>query len=258
MSRHKVITWQSGTNHYARVADLNHFPGQSPQKLCGLFVRKERWGLSWRGRLLFVLGALVTAYLVFANAHPFLAVTRRVDANVLVMEGWIHGYAIRATMDEFNRGSYNKIYTTGGPQNGTGTYVNDYQTSASIGAEILKKFGVPEDRVRIAASHVNGRERTYNSAIALRDWLRTHNISLPSMNVVTEDCHARRTQLLFQEVFGKNVQVGVIAVPNPDYNPGSWWRYSDGVREVISESIAYIYARVFFWPATAERETTRL
>ena len=33
---------------------------------------------------------------------------------------------------------------------------------------------------------------------------------------------------------------------NPDYNPKQWWRYSDGVREDIGESIAYIYAKFFF------------
>src|SRR5437867_3326458 len=64
--------------------------------------------------------------------------------------------------------------------------------------------------------------------------------------------HARRTQLLYQEAFGKKVSVGIIAVSNPDYNPKEWWRYGDGVREVIGESIAYIYAEFFFWPGAAE------
>ena len=32
----------------------------------------------------------------------------------------------------------------------------------------------------------------------------------------------------------------------PDYDPKDWWRYSDGVREVIGESIAYIYANSYF------------
>jgi hypothetical protein len=45
--------------------------------------------------------------------------------------------------------------------------------------------------------------------------------------------------------------VGIIAVSNPEFNPRQWWRYSDGVREVIGESIAYVYARFFFWPDAA-------
>lgn len=70
-----------------------------------------------------------------------------------------------------------------------------------------------------------------------------------SINVVTEGVHARRTRLLFQEAFGNRVQVGIIAVPNPDYASGRWWLYSEGVRDVIGEGIAYVYARLLFHPS---------
>ena len=227
------------------------FSSHPSQKFCGLLKRKERWGLSWRGWLFLVLTAVVASGVVFSNVQGFLATTRRVDTDVLVVEGWIQKYAIRGAANEFYRGGYKEVYTTGGPENGTGEYVNDYQTSASIGAESLKKFGVPEDHVQMAASHVNDRDRTYSSAIALRNWLGDHNVKVQGINVVTESCHARRTQLLFQQAFGNNVSVGIIAVSNPDYNPKYWWRYSDGVREVIGESLAYLYARLFFFPSEA-------
>jgi len=51
-----------------------------------------------------------------------------VDTDVLVVEGWIQKYAIRAAADELYRGRYKELYTTDGPENGTGEYVNDYQT----------------------------------------------------------------------------------------------------------------------------------
>ena len=105
----------------------------------------------------------MSGYLVFSNVQGFLATTHRVDANILVVEGWIHKYAIRGAAEEFYRGGYKEVYTTGGPENGTGEYVNDYQTSTSIGAEILKNLAVQEDHVQMAASHVNGRDRTYET-----------------------------------------------------------------------------------------------
>ena len=61
--------------------------------------------------------------------------------------------------------------------------------------------------------------------------------------------HARRTRLLFQEAFGSKVAVGVIAVPDDAYDPRHWWRSSEGVRDVVGEAIAYVYARFFFYPA---------
>ena len=222
---------------------------QRCQARWAIFVRKERWGLSWRGWLLLVSAGLVVACLVFLNIHPFLAVTHRVNTNVLVVEGWIPRYAIRDGAEEFRTGSYQRIFTTGGPVEGG--YTNDYNTSASVGAENLKRFGVPDDLVEMVPSRVTARERTYSSAVALRDWLREHNTPVYSINVLTEDAHARRTRLLFHEAFGKSVAVGIIAVANPDYESTQWWRYSDGVREVIGESIAYVYARLFFYPSAS-------
>jgi uncharacterized SAM-binding protein YcdF (DUF218 family) len=226
--------------------------GHSSKKLWGILRRKERWSLSWRGWLLVTSLGLMAAYFAFLNIYPFLAVTRRVNTHVLVVEGSMPRYCIRRGAEEFKNGSYERIFTTGGPVNGDGGYTNDYNTSASVGAEMLKKFGVPDDLVQMVPSHVIARERTYSSAVALRDWFREHNSPVHSINVLTEDAHARRTRLLYQKAFGKNVAVGVIAVSNPDYNPRDWWRYSDGVREVIGETIAYIYARFFFYPSDKE------
>jgi len=77
-------------------------------------------------------------------------------------------------------------------------------------------------------------------------------LAVMNFNVLTEDVHARRTRLLFQEAFGRETTIGIIAVPDPDYDAKHWWRYSEGVREVLGESIAYIYAKFFFWPAKAK------
>jgi hypothetical protein len=225
-----------------------HSSGQSSQKFWGMLKRRERWGVSWRGWLLLILLGLASVSLLFVNVHPFLSVTHRVNTNTLVVEGWIQRYAIRGGAEEFKTGSYQRIFTTGGPVAGNGGYINDYNTSASVGAEILKKFGLRDDVVQMVPSRVIARDRTYSSAVALRDWFRDHNLAIHSFNVLTEDCHARRTQLLYQEAFGGKVTVGIIAISNPDYSPKDWWRYSDGVREVIGESIAYIYARFFFCP----------
>ena len=92
------------------------------QKLWGIFIRKERWGLSWRGWLLVTSTGLTAAYFAFLNVHPFLAVTHRVNTNVLVVEGWIHRYAILRGVEEFKTGSYQRIFTTGGPENGEGLH----------------------------------------------------------------------------------------------------------------------------------------
>jgi uncharacterized SAM-binding protein YcdF (DUF218 family) len=218
-------------------------------RLWGILTQKERWGLSGRGWLVFASALLLGIWALLANIQPFLAVTDRADAHFLVVEGWVHEYAIRAGAAEFRTGAYQRVFATGGPVTGTGSYTSDYTTSAHVGADQLRNAGVPPEAVEMVPSRVMDRDRTYSSAVALRDWFRQHNMSVSSINVVTENVHARRTRLLFQKAFGGDVRVGVIAVPNPDYEPGHWWRYSEGVKDVLSEAIAYIYARLFFHPS---------
>ena len=71
---------------------------------------------------------------------------------------------------------------------------------------------------------MNG-NRTYGAAVALRNWFRDHNMGVSSIDVVTEDLHARRTRLP-QKAFEKDVQIGTIDVPNVDYPARRGWHYS--------------------------------
>jgi uncharacterized SAM-binding protein YcdF (DUF218 family) len=223
----------------------------------GLFDRRERWSLSCRGRLILVSAVLLAGVLVFQSVYPFLATTHRVDAKVLVVEGWIGEYAIRAAVKEFQSNHYERIFTTGGPVEGTGGYINDYYTSASVGADLLERNGLANGSVQMVPSRVMDRDRTYGSAVALRTWFREHNMSVSSIDVVTEDLHGRRTRLLFQKALGDKIAVGVIAIPSPDYDAKQWWRYSAGVKEVISEALAYLYARLLFYPPAPSRENKK-
>lgn len=221
--------------------------------LGGIVIRKERWGLSWSGWLLVAVVLLVGATGVVHTIFPFLAVTHRVDSDVLVVEGWVPQFAIEAAAREFRDGAYSIVYTTGGPVTGMGGYTNDYNTSASVAATSLRATGLDPNVVRMVPSHVMERDRTYGAAVALRDWLGKHGGAPAKVNVLTADAHARRTQLLFQRALGSRVQVGVIAIQNPDYDPKRWWRYSDGVRDVVDEAVALIYARFLFYPGAEEK-----
>jgi hypothetical protein len=134
--------------------------------LFGVLVRKERWGLSWRGWLI-LLAAIIAALCLFLfRIYPFLAVTHRVNSNVLVVEGWVYEYAIQAAVDEFRSGGYTRVFTTGGPIEGSGGYSNDYNTSASVGADLLVKNSLAKEFVQVVPSRVMDRDRTYASAVA--------------------------------------------------------------------------------------------
>jgi uncharacterized SAM-binding protein YcdF (DUF218 family) len=218
----------------------------------GLVVRKYRWGLAWWVKLLLLVTGIALALGAVLGAYPFLAVTQPVNADVLVVEGWVRKYAIQAAVDEYKSGDYRRVFTTGGPVTGNGGYVNDYQTAASVGADLLSKAGLPGDVLQMVPCHVIGRDRTYSSAIALRDWFHEHNLQIRSLNIVTEGAHARRTRLLFERALGRDVNVGIISVPSPDFDARHWWYYSEGLEEVVQEGVSYLYAKFFFHPREPE------
>lgn len=202
-----------------------------------------------RGWLAAAMMVVLTGWLLVRISYPFLAVTERVDATVLAVEGWAKDYAIRAAVEEFKSGGYERVVTTGGPVQGIGGYINDYSTAASIGATRLKAAGIPTEKLHMAPSRVIDRDRTYHSALALRQWLHANGVNVQRINVLTHDVHARRTRLLFQQAFGDEVSIGVIAIRNPDYDAARWWHFSEGVRDVVGESISYLYARFLFFPS---------
>lgn len=218
----------------------------------GLFERRASWGLSRSGWAVLVATFVFATIVLFLSVHPFLATTQRVQSDVLVVEGWIHEYGIRGAKEEFSQGAYRRAVTTGGPVVGIGGYRNDFQTSASVGADNLVAAGLPAERVSMVPSRVSGRDRTYSSAVALRIWLQANEPTVRKINVLTEDAHGRRTRLLFEKALGPAYEVGIISIPNPDYDPKRWWRYSEGVRTILGESIAYLYVRLFFWPSSKE------
>ena len=218
----------------------------SSRKFFGLLTRRERWGLSFRGWLAGGIGILLLTFLAGVEGYPYLAITEKVQGEFLVVEGWIPPETLKYAVAEFQSGQYQMILTSGGVVRER--LSREKTTYANWAASDLKKLGVPENLVNAAPCWYVRRDRTYSSALAVKAWLESHHLPVKAINLVTLGPHARRSRLLYEEAFGGSVKVGVIAIPSPDYDPQYWWRFSEGVRDVIGEEIAYVYARFFFWP----------
>jgi len=211
----------------------------------GLLQRKETWTLTWRAWLLMLAMFVGASLLVFFGIHPFLALDAQVKSGVLVVEGWVPEYAL--TNFIARHPEYERIYTTGGPTH-TDRYSKDVSdTHASVSFQRLLKAGVPASRLVMVPCWVNRRDRTYANAAALRHWCETNTVTLDAFDVVTIGVHARRSLLLAEKAF-PNAHIGVIPLLDEDYEPDKWWRYSEGVKEVLSEGAAYLYARFLFSP----------
>jgi hypothetical protein len=208
----------------------------------GLLVRRYVWLPSWRALVLLGVIALATIYSGTRWIHPFLEVTETVEADVLVVEGWVPDYTLEEGWNQFvARGD--KLLLTTGTMVKSGVDVDPDDTYALMAARrLLRRFATPGADIRPVPSSSTARDRTYGSAVALAEWLKQNRPEVRGINVVTLGIHARRSRMMFQRALGDEFQVGVIAVRDRDYEPEHWWRYSEGVKEVLSETAAYFYA----------------
>lgn len=218
----------------------------------GLLRRRSCLLPSLRGwALLGVIFAGLLTVLV-RSLHPFLAVNEPIQDGLLVVEGWTPDYVLAKALEELKRDHYEKIYVIGGPLE-SGSYLSPYGTYAQLGAATLIHMGLDSNLVQAVPAPYVRQDRTYASAVSLRAWLIAHGIQPTRIHLISEGPHARRSRLLYEKAMGNGVTIGITAIPNEEYDPKQWWRFSAGVRNVIDESLAYLYARLIFWPHSPAR-----
>jgi hypothetical protein len=212
--------------------------------LGGLLVRREGWRLSLAGRLLslVLLVALVLGGL--RGLYPFLAVNDPQPAEILVIDGWLPTYDLNRAADEFRRGHYQLMLIASAVYEFTS--IDQDPGNAEMISRIMNHDGVPRDRLAFALFPGFQKDRTYYSARAVGDWLAHHQRAQAPFNLATLGPHARRSRLLYAKALGSDARFGVIALDDPAYDPRHWWRFSEGVREVLFEGVAYVYARFIF------------
>lgn len=211
-----------------------------------LIRRQETWVLTIQGWLLIFACVIVLMLSLLTHIHSFLAPNYPIPAEILVVEGWIPDHALEQAIREFEEGEYQKLIITGFPLE-KGYYLAQYKTSAELAAATLIKLGFAKDKIIAVPTENVIRNRTAATAMALHEWIVDSNLQVSAVNVYTFDVHARRSWLIFKKTLAPKIKVGVIAVSPYSYNPKRWWVYSEGVRTIISETIAYIYARFVNW-----------
>jgi len=207
---------------------------------------RERSSLTLRGWSILIVILLALAALILFNLNFFLAPEEPVRTDVLVVEGWLPDFAYAQVVNEFHSHPYRTIITTGGPLE-KGFYLEQYKTEAGLSAATLLAVGIGKDSVLAVPSPFTLKDRTFGSAISLRKWIDSTHAPVHSFNILTLGAHGRRTRLLFEKAFGGGVKIGIISARDLTYDQNRWWASSEGVRKVVDESVAYLYARFLFF-----------
>ena len=211
----------------------------------GLLRRRMSVRLTRRGWLALLLAVAGLVPFVPYGLNRFLSVQAPVRGGVLVVEGWVQDFVLVRAWREFQAGGYVVWCVTGEPLD-KGAPLAEYNDFATLTVATYEKWGGTPGLLHPVIWEPVRRDRTYTSALALKAWLEARALPTDRLNVVTRGMHARRTRLLYEKAFGPGTRVGVISVPDEDFDPIDWWKTSGGFRAAVDESVAYIYARCFF------------
>lgn len=208
-----------------------------------LFRKKEVWMPTRQGLILLLLLIGGLLYGAVQNLYPFLAQNHPVpNAEMIIIEGWLADDELKEAAKAIRPGQI--VVTAGGPIT-VGQEILNYESYAEMTTARLIDFGIPPQNIITCPAPDTQRDRTYVSAKVARRKLEEAGSFGKSADLYTDGAHARRSYLLFRSVFGKDYPLGVIAIAPSNYSQKYWYHSSDGVKSVLTEFIALIYARLF-------------
>jgi hypothetical protein len=214
-----------------------------------LLRRRNVWLPTLWGWLFLALAAGAAALLAVLQVYAFLAPRAPVGARLLVVEGWLPAAELDQALGEFRDGGYARLVTTGGPiENGferddTGSY-------AERARDYLVRHGVAGNAVVAVPAPASAQDRTYLNAVMVREWAAQSGVALDALDVFSSGAHSRRSWLLHAAALGPRVRVGILPATPSTYDPAHWWRSSAGAKEILGESIAWLWTELFFHPGT--------
>jgi hypothetical protein len=154
------------------------------------------------------------------------------------------------------RGSYARVVTSGGPIE-TWREIQPWPSYAERAADHLRRHGLRAIPVVALPASETATERTYLSALVVRDWIRSHGFAGDGVDLFSAGVHARRSRLVYRMAFGPEVEIGVLAAPPRRYDVEHWWKTSEGAKAVLGELLGLAWTECCFWPepssALAER-----
>lgn len=198
----------------------------------------SRTPIRWKIWLPVFLSLCVMSFLLL-NIYEFLALpTKRVAADVLIVEGWGGPRISLAAFEEYKTGQYQQVVVAAALVEQEGT--EPAEPLAKLVAEDLVRRGIPAARLLVASPNTGNWNKTAKTARAACALLREKGIHPKGLNVITFGLHARRSRLAYIHAIGPGIPVGHITIPNQRFINRPWWSSPGGFFLVAKSLIGWI------------------
>ena len=199
----------------------------------------------------FIVGTWGMARLV-----PFLACNDPVDAEILIIEGWLAPAYMPTVLEEFRKGKYHHLFVVGNCQP-SGQEQNALCDTKSA-VQILTQLGLEPSLVTAVTVRPTRFHKTWSYALALREHIVSSGYKVKTANVLSLWVHARKSLVVFQKGLGQEIRVGVIAARHQEFATEHWWLSPRGIYAVVKNGVAYLDALFLTgWGDTLTHGTTR-
>jgi hypothetical protein len=214
-------------------------------KPIALVRRREVWLPTLWGWLAIAALLALASWVVARHIGGWLAVSeplaRGTAPRVLVIEGWLPERELDAAAAYARAQGYARVITTGGPIESFSPFASYAERAADHLRQRLP--GLPVQAVPAPATKQN---RTYASAVWLRDWARRERVALTAFDLYSLGPHARRTRRLYRTAFGDGVQIGIVAGEPREADPRRWWTSSEAAKAVWLEAASLAWTLCCF------------
>ena len=194
-----------------------------------------------------VASCVLLIFFVHFFYSEFPEKTKKINANILIVEGWLPTPALEKAKYEFQHDGYDILIITG--LNFTENYyqvsmdrknriINNFNSNAEQTRNELIRMGVDPSRIVAVPAEGTYINRTLKSALAFREWLKASECTVKGINLISSGPHARRKWMIYNKILGKKCRVGIICYP--DINK------PDFLENIIKE-LREFFGLVYYW-----------
>lgn len=115
--------------------------------------------------------------------------------------------------------------------------INNFNSSAQYAKNRLLSMGIDSSLLIAIPGNKVKINRTLSSALAFRDWLKSTNIDIKGINIISMGTHTRRTWMTYNKILNEKYVIGIISLPDNIHN---YSRLSK-VLKTIRETLGIIY-----------------
>jgi hypothetical protein len=111
--------------------------------------------------------------------------------------------------------------------------INNVNSCAVLARNRLLAMGIDSSQIIAVPGEKARINRTLTSALAFRDWLKTTNIDIKGINIISMGTHARRTEMTYNKVLNEKYDIGIISLPENSTQYSRSRRVLKTIREIL-------------------------